>query len=198
MATELFANDLATTTVASGGTTAPSGGTSESWTVASSALFPAAATGVSQFHVADPALPSEMMLVTNVSGTTWTVTRGAESTTPVAHAAGFTVYQVVTSGFLSTVATTTGDLSAGPLVSSTHLSVVNVASASGTQNLDPTNTRYFTVTLTGDTTFTFTSSGLSSLTAYSFTLYLFQDGTGGHAADLAGVGRVGRRDRADP
>ena len=99
--TELFASDRATTTVSSGGTTAPSGGTSESWTVASSGMFGAAATGVSQFHVADPAAPSETILVTNVSGTTWTVTRGAESTAPVAHAAGFTVWQVVTTGFLS-------------------------------------------------------------------------------------------------
>ena len=63
-------------------------------------MFGAAATGVSQFHVADPAAPSEMIAVTNVSGTTWTVTRGAESTIPVQHAAGFTVYQVTTAGFL--------------------------------------------------------------------------------------------------
>lgn len=35
-----------------------------------------------------------------MSGTTWTVTRGAESTTPVTHTAGFTVYQVVTAGAL--------------------------------------------------------------------------------------------------
>ena len=37
------------------------------------------------------------------SGTTWTVTRGAESTTPVAHTTGFTIKQVVTSGWLNTV-----------------------------------------------------------------------------------------------
>ena len=100
MATELFNANRATTTVSSGGTDAPSGGTQETLTVASSAMFGAAATGVSQFHVADPAAPSEMIAVTNVSGTTWTVTRGAESTTPVAHAPGFTVYQVTTTGFL--------------------------------------------------------------------------------------------------
>lgn len=100
MATELFAN-LPSTTVSSGGTDAPSGGTSESWTVASSTSFPAAVTGASQFHICDPAQPSEIMAVTNVSGSTWTVTRGAESTTPVTHSAGFTVKQVVTAGFLS-------------------------------------------------------------------------------------------------
>ena len=64
-------------------------------------MFGAAATGLSQFHVADPASPSEVIAVTNVSGTTWTVTRGAESTTPVTHTAGFTVYQVVSAGALT-------------------------------------------------------------------------------------------------
>ena len=105
MATELFAANRATTTVTSGGTDAPVSGTSETWTVASSAMFGAAATGVSQFHVADPAsaASSEIIAVTNVSGTTWTVTRGAESTTPVAHAAGFTVIQDVTAGWLGSV-----------------------------------------------------------------------------------------------
>ena len=104
MATELFAADRATTTVSSGGTDAPSGGTQETWTVASSAMFGAASTGVSQFHVADAAAPSEIIAVTNVSGTTWTVTRGADSTTPVTHTAGFTIYQVVTAGWLSGIA----------------------------------------------------------------------------------------------
>ena len=118
MATELFAANRATTTVSSGGTDAPAGGTQETWTVASSAMFGAAATGVSQFHVADPLAPTEMIAVINVSGTTWTVTRGAESTTPVAHAPGFTVYQVTTTGFLSSLSsglpsailTTSGDI----------------------------------------------------------------------------------------
>lgn len=96
---DLFAN-VANTTVSSGGTTAPSPGTSQSWTVASSTAFPAAVTSTSQFRVVDVALPSEVMIVTNVSGTTWTVTRGAEGTTPVAHSAGFTVQHIVTAGAL--------------------------------------------------------------------------------------------------
>lgn len=102
MATELFANN-ASTTVSAGGTTAPASGTTETWTVASSASFPAASLALgAQFHVADPALPAEKIAVTNVSGATWTVTRGAESTAPAAHAAGFTVVQVVTAGTLGT------------------------------------------------------------------------------------------------
>ena len=101
---ELFANQPLTT-VASGGTDAPSSGTQETWTVASSSSFPAASSTASppaQFHVADVAEAdsSELIAVTNVSGTTWTVTRGAESTTPVAHAAGFAITQVVTAGAL--------------------------------------------------------------------------------------------------
>lgn len=100
-ASEVFTNQ-ASTTVSSGGTDAPSPGTVETWTVTSSASFPSASTGVSQFHVCDTAesASSEIIAVTNVSGTTWTVTRGAESTTPVGHASGFTIQQVMTAGFL--------------------------------------------------------------------------------------------------
>ena len=113
MATELFANNTSTT-VSSGGTTAPVSGTTETWTVASSASFPAASSGAgTQFHVVDQALPAEKIAVTNVSGTTWTVTRGAESTTPVAHTAGFTIVQVVTAGplaaFVQNPMTASGD-----------------------------------------------------------------------------------------
>ena len=115
MATETFAN-LPSTTVSSGGTDAPSGGTSQSWTVASSASFPAAVTGVTQFHISDPAQPSEIITVTNISGTTWTVTRGAEGTTPVAHTAGFTVKQVVTAGFLTSLSPVSGQYLCPPTV----------------------------------------------------------------------------------
>ena len=104
MTVEVFANQPSTT-VSSGGTDAPSSGTSQMWTVASSTSFPAANSGASpptQFHICDTASgkTSEIIAVTNVSGTTWTVTRGAESTTPVAHSAGFAIQQVVTAGVL--------------------------------------------------------------------------------------------------
>jgi len=100
MPAEIYAND-ASTTVTTGGTGTPG---TETWTVASSAGFPAASSSAAlptQFHVADPALPSELMTITNVSGTTWSVTRGAEGTTAVAHAAGFTVREVVSAGGLA-------------------------------------------------------------------------------------------------
>jgi hypothetical protein len=105
---ELFANQPSTT-VSSGGTTAPAQGTSQTWTVVSSTTFPAASSSAippTQFHVVDMATgkSSEIILVTNVSGSTWTVTRGAEGTTPVTHTVGFTIQQVVTAGGLSNFA----------------------------------------------------------------------------------------------
>lgn len=106
MARDLFSNQ-GSTTVSSGGTTGPpSQGTTESWTVASSSTFPAAsnaASPVTQFYISDPAAPSETILVTNVSGTTWSVTRGADGTTPVLHTAGFTVRNVVTAAWLTEI-----------------------------------------------------------------------------------------------
>ena len=106
MATDLFTN-LAGTTVTTGGTTAPVAGTVETWTVASSATFPAAAAGVSQFRVQedDVTRQSEIMLVTNVSGVTWTVTRGVEGTTPVAHPGSFAVVSTITAGILAVLGT---------------------------------------------------------------------------------------------
>ena len=102
MALEAYANQPSTS-VTSGGTGAPAAGTVETWTVASSASFPAASTTTqpaTQFHVADASssASSELIAVTVTSGTTWTVTRGAEGTTPVGHGGGFTVYQVVSAG----------------------------------------------------------------------------------------------------
>jgi hypothetical protein len=98
MGLELFTN-YGATTVSTGGGNAPASGTTQTWTVASSAFFPAAGNGA-QFHVSDPAKPTEVIAVTNVSGTTWTVIRGADGTVPVAHSAGFTIKNVVTAGWL--------------------------------------------------------------------------------------------------
>ncbi len=112
VATEVFTNN-AQTTVSSGGTGAPASGTTETWTVASSSSFPAIGTGqTQQFHVADPASASEKILVKQVSGTTWTVVRGDEGTTPVTHAPLFTINQVATAAWLGSALTglqSTGD-----------------------------------------------------------------------------------------
>lgn len=136
---EFFSANRAVTTVTSGGTDAPPSGSGATWTVASSAMFSATATGLSQFHVADPAAPSEMIAVTNVNGTTWTVTRGAENTTPVAHSAGFTVYQVVTTGFLGAIPVTiypvpppTGATATDTAAIGAAISTLNAAGGNGT------------------------------------------------------------------
>jgi parallel beta-helix repeat protein len=104
MARDIFTNQASTTVAAS--KTAPAAGTTESWTVASSSAFPAAsntAVPATQFYIADPAAPTELILVTNVSGTTWSVTRGADGTTPVTHSAGFTVKNVVPATWLQRI-----------------------------------------------------------------------------------------------
>lgn len=112
MPLELYSN-LGTTTVTSGGTTAPAAGTVETWTVSSSTSFPAASNATfppSQFRVQenDQTRQTEIMTVTHVAGTTWTVTRGTEGTTPVAHPASFTIVQTITAGVLNGLATVAG------------------------------------------------------------------------------------------
>lgn len=90
-----------------GGTAALSQGAAEAWTVSSGATFPVASTSTvpaTMFMVADTASTSEIVLVTVATTTSpwvWNVTRGAEGTTPVTHATGFTVQQVVTAGALT-------------------------------------------------------------------------------------------------
>lgn len=59
-------------------------------TVTSSSAFPASP---SQFRII---IDSEIMLVTYVNGTTWTVERGVESTTPASHSNGAIVTHILT------------------------------------------------------------------------------------------------------
>jgi hypothetical protein len=97
-------------TVTSGGTTAPAQGTSESWTVTAANAFPAVSSGNgTTFKFMDPAVSGEIMMATSAPGGTgagqsWTVTRGAEGTTPVAHAANLTIYELVTAAVISALA----------------------------------------------------------------------------------------------
>src|SRR5690348_1349461 len=105
MAEEVFTND-AQTVVNSGGTSAPPAGTSETWSVAHPGAFPTASSAAPRpttFHVADPTFPTEVIAVTNTSGGSWTVTRGAEGSIPVAHSPGFIVRPVVTAGALASL-----------------------------------------------------------------------------------------------
>jgi parallel beta-helix repeat protein len=105
MAEEVYSNG-AQTVVSSGGISAVGGGSSETWIVASPGAFPTASSTAPRpttFHVADPAFPTEVIVVTNTSGSSWTVTRGAEGSTPVAHSPGFIVRPVVTAGVLASL-----------------------------------------------------------------------------------------------
>ena len=96
MAVEVFANDASATVAAS--QTAVSAGTVQSWTISSSTLPAASASSVppAQCYVLDPAAETEKILITDITGTTATVTRGADGTTPVSHASGFTIQQSIT------------------------------------------------------------------------------------------------------
>lgn len=153
MALELFAN-LASTTVTTGGSDAPAPGTTQSWTVASSASFPAAVTGTSQFHIQedDSTRQSEIILVTNVSGTTWSVTRGAEGTTPVAHPASFTVVQTITASVMTNVVQLDGAQSVAGIKTFTANPVVQASSGPSKLSItDGTRTSVFgTATATND------------------------------------------------
>lgn len=103
MSVETFTNQP-TGTVTSGGTTTGS----TSFTVTATNAFPVASTSTipaTTFNIMDPALPTEIMTVTTAPGGTgagqaWTVTRGAEGTMAVAHAASWTCVQVISAGSL--------------------------------------------------------------------------------------------------
>lgn len=91
MSSEKYAN-LASTTLSA----AIADGTVTSITVTSAALFPSSG----QFRIK---IDSEILLVTTVSGTTWTVTRGVEGTTAAAHTNASTVTHILTKGGLDQV-----------------------------------------------------------------------------------------------
>ena len=88
---EQFCNDPGTTLSAAITSTGAT-----SLTVTSSTGYPS--TGNFRIRI-----DSELMLVTGVSGTTWTVTRGIESTTAAVHSNGALVYHVLTSGALAAI-----------------------------------------------------------------------------------------------
>ena len=92
---EIYGTDYPYGTVTVGGTDT----SSTTWVVGTILPFPQAnstATPPVIFHVADPANPAETVQVNyNNPNGTWTVVRGAENSSQVAHAANFTVKQVV-------------------------------------------------------------------------------------------------------
>jgi hypothetical protein len=98
-ALEIF-TDLGQAVQVSGGTDAPTSGSSETVTVSGCTLPAVSTSGTPPTHcyVRDPAAYSELMEVTSCAGagaSTVQVTRGAGSTVPVTHAAGWVMQQVV-------------------------------------------------------------------------------------------------------
>lgn len=129
MATELFANN-ASTTLASGAS-----GVATTFTVTSSANFPAASTSSgTQFRAVLTVAGTvvEYVTVTNVSGTTWTVTRQSEDATRYpagALSSGTTITQVVTAASLplaglqqrATATATTASIASGASTTATTM-----------------------------------------------------------------------------
>jgi hypothetical protein len=169
----ISANNPSTTATSSSGTTAPSAGTTETWTMTSSASFPAASNSAippTQFHIGDPVLPAEYILVTNISGTTWSVTRGAEGSTPVAHASAATYYQVFTAADLNALLTKAGGALSGAL-STTPATLTDASSIAVNAALSGV----FRVTLGGNRTL---ANPTNPKDGQSITVEVIQDGTG--------------------
>lgn len=164
---ELFANQPVTTLASPGITTT----SQTSVNVASSALFPAASSaGAGSFFRA--IIEGELVFVTNVSGTTWTILRGQEGTTAATHLTGVTITHILTAGMLAGFAE--------------DVETVNVVAASGTvQTLpDPaTGPSMSYVTMTGNCTFTMPTP----IAGKSLTLYCVQDGTGSRTGAFTSV-----------
>ncbi len=100
---DVFANFATLLTTSTSGTTNPVSGTSETWNVAtlSSAWLTLAAGNT--ISIQDANLQSEIIRITALTAgaTSITVTRGADSTTPVAHAAGATFTSTVVTSALN-------------------------------------------------------------------------------------------------
>src|SRR5881394_3159507 len=128
MATETYANSPTLSSPSSAWTTLAgsilAGDTS--LTVTAASAFPSSA----QFRIL---IEDELLLVTAGAGTTtWTVTRGVESTTAAAHSSGASVYHVLTAASLLRnpgALTTTGDV---PYLASTGAPTRLAAGADGT------------------------------------------------------------------
>jgi len=176
VAQEVYTND-GLGTVTSGGTGAPASGTTETWTVSITRAFPSPGSG-QVFRVYDTATGvtlEKMIVPAGNSGTvgsqTWAnVVRGAEGTTPVAHASGFTIQQVLTAGTFSVLADQT---SPQTLANKTLQATAEVAAVLGTisgssLSIDLTAGNVQTVTLGASPTVSFINvpSGAVSLTVY--------------------------------
>jgi hypothetical protein len=106
MATERFANGAQTLLMSALSAVSGSG---QTVSVTSAAGFP----GTGNFRIR---IDDELMLVTAVSGTTWTVDRPIESTAVSAHSAGAPVVQVLTAAAMNALAPVSADQSANTVL----------------------------------------------------------------------------------
>lgn len=181
-------SSLAVATVTAGGNTAPSPGTQETWTISGSSL-PAAsnsATPNTGFYIQDQSQPnSEDILVTNISGSSMTVTRGADDTTPVVHQNPFQVRPVITGGSLRAIDPTYG-LALGQYVAAATVTsngtITPPTTAVGT-GLSP----YVPVTCTGNVTGVIMAAGLQD---GQIALISNQSATGAICFAVSGTSRV--------
>lgn len=112
----LFANNATTTLAAS----ATSGATTIS--VASGTGFPSGGN----FTIL---IDSEILLVTGVAGTTWTVSRGSEGTTAAAHNSGATVTHILTAAPLTSFESRIASAESGLVTAATKLRFVPFSTA---------------------------------------------------------------------
>lgn len=78
-------------------------------TITTAAAAPTALQGSGQFRIV---VDSEIMIVTaGATGTSWTVTRGAEGSTAATHLSGVSVYHDLTAGALTNLLSTAGPVS---------------------------------------------------------------------------------------
>jgi hypothetical protein len=105
--TDIQLNAASLTTGSTSGTDAPASRTSQTWTVvALSAAFPALAAGQTLSLIDAAGTSAEIIRVTACDGagdTSITVTRGADGTTPTAHATGATFNVVIVQSYLDGV-----------------------------------------------------------------------------------------------
>lgn len=127
MANEGYANNPSTSLSAAITSTSAT-----SLTVASSSGFPSSFN----FRIL---VESELMLVTAVSGTTWTVTRGVEGTTAATHGSGATViHPLTTQALLNLVIQSHGGTVAG---ARRQLNLIDTSSVTWSLTDDPTNNK---------------------------------------------------------
>lgn len=125
-------------------------------------------------------IDNEIILVTAVSGTTFTITRGVESTTAAAHSSGVTVTQIITlQGLLNYIHE---NYPTNNLIINSHANPIVTATPGSTVTFDCSSSDWFQITPNGDCTFAFSNVQSNQ----QITLRIIGDGTA-HAITYPGT-----------